>query len=69
MAKSYTLEEVIEKLRIFIAVNYHTQDNAAYEWHVTPGAITNYLKGRRPIPDRILADIGFERETGFRRKR
>jgi len=69
MAKYYTRKHVISKFKEYIDKHYKTQAAAAYDFGITPGAVTNYLKGTRALPEHILSAMGLEAVDLYRRKR
>ncbi len=58
----------IAAIRRFIK-SHISQRNAAVALGISPGYLSDILKGRRIAPDAVLDRLGLERYSGVRRKK
>ena len=59
--KTITEDEARERLRAHIKKHHKTQKAFAKKNDVTPAAVCSVLKGRRPLPQWMLSEIGHRR--------
>jgi plasmid maintenance system antidote protein VapI len=67
MSNLLTADEVRRMLRQLIEERYESQKQAARVWHMPSQNLNDMLQGRRALPDTLVAKLGLEAVTMYRK--